>query len=1221
MKVRAFGVVASVLLSCSTALANNSCGDDTPWVSVFVSLRGPAVMEMAQVYSQPGGTSGLSVDVARKRLDELRAQHGQMGHKVRQLGGEVTANLMRLANVVQVRIPACRVGMLERIPEVERVEQVTRYWPSLFSAVSIVDAPHVWEHYAGTGKGINIGIIDSGIDYTHADFGGEGTVEAYENNNSVKIEEGTFPTAKVVGGWDFVGDSYGQTYRPSPDEDPLDCLDNSAQAAGGHGTHVAGIAAGFGVDLDGSTYRGTYEASLDPREFQVFPGVAPQAKLWALKVFGCKGGTDMVASAIEWAVDPNGDGDFSDRLDVVNLSLGGAYGVYSETEAQVVKNATQAGMFLVVAAGNDGNTFYSVGTPSIYPEIMSVAAAVDELEWLGMRVVSPSAIQGDIACVEGVFTPPLQQHGVVRGKLVATEPRDACNDIVNEAQVRGGIAYIERGDCYFVDKVQRAFRAGAIAVVVVNNEPHQQAFAMGGDAGSAQIPGVMISKEDGAKIEPHLNEGVQVVLDASNRIVKSDVADQVAFFSSRGPIAHDGTLKPDVAAPGHEIVSALVGSGHEGIQASGTSMACPMLSGAAAVVRQVFPQLPPWDVKALIMNTAAPMHNEQGDPVPVSLAGAGRVSVRDAVEHSVTAALKDNPAIVSLSFGTVVTSSHYSKTLAFEVKNHGKQRRSLSLSVEPSYEMTGAELKLSESLITLEAGQTKTVSATLVVEPDKLPEEVPDPHTPDKITVSTYEFDRYFVNEFAGVVRIDDEQTQVRLPFHAVVRAADERRATGGLTCSKGGPYEVMLPVGGNTTHKAPVVSVLELAKSHSRWPDDFEQDPTLDLIEVGVGTDLGKSVEWEDAYVYFGLAVAKSWTTPARGMWSLLGVSIDVNNDSRIDYVVYPEPLSRWYYADAMQAVVYASLGQERLGSTNINRFGPLDLNGEVFNNSVLVLPVKLSLLEGLSRDNPSFSFRAFTQGYGYGSIVDVTDWIAYDPANAWLDTTQNGYEHSPLFVGLDNEIRFHVTEQGLNEPGRSLLLLHHTNDLAMRVQKVSMAEIVRTHKTDLSVTQQVPDEMERGATGTWPVRVSNGSSGVALYVRLDVTMDRGAKVVRVESDDGQCSVRGCDWREIGAGKSVEARVTVEAGSDSFTSQAVVKSAGDCELNPADNEVASVVTVRGPGGDDAGLGDGGRVRGDYTIGGGCQCAMGGERLPGAFGWIFVAGLAVAVARRKRAAN
>jgi len=125
----------------------------------------------------------------------------------------------------------------------------------------LVNAPEVWESLDNTGQGVDVGIIDTGIDYTHTDFGGSGSVGQY--NLLRRLEDRpaparVFPNAKVVGGFDFAGDDYNAsdpTSVPQPDPNPLDCH--------GHGSHVAGTAAGYGVNEDGSTYSGPYDTSLD----------------------------------------------------------------------------------------------------------------------------------------------------------------------------------------------------------------------------------------------------------------------------------------------------------------------------------------------------------------------------------------------------------------------------------------------------------------------------------------------------------------------------------------------------------------------------------------------------------------------------------------------------------------------------------------------------------------------------------------------------------------------------------------------------------------------------------------------------------------------------------------------------------------------------------------------------------------------------------------------
>ncbi len=86
-------------------------------------------------------------------------------------------------------------------------------------------------------------------------------------------------------------------------------------------------AAGNGVNADGTTFAGPYGPSTPFSSLRIGPGSAPQAQLYALRVFGCGGGTNLTVQAIDWATDPNGDNDMSDRLDVINMSLGSALGI------------------------------------------------------------------------------------------------------------------------------------------------------------------------------------------------------------------------------------------------------------------------------------------------------------------------------------------------------------------------------------------------------------------------------------------------------------------------------------------------------------------------------------------------------------------------------------------------------------------------------------------------------------------------------------------------------------------------------------------------------------------------------------------------------------------------------------------------------------------------------------------------------------------------------
>src|SRR5262249_38926532 len=152
------------------------------------------------------------------------------------------------------------------------------------------------------GDGIKIGIIDTGIDYQHPMFGGTGLLADYQTNNRTVAPDAYFPTSKVVGGYDFAGDNYnGNAATIAADPDPMDC--------NGHGSHVSGTAAGYGVKSDGTTYSGPYNEGANYAGLRIGPGTAPGASLYGIRVFGCGGGTNLTVQGIDWAMDPNGDND------------------------------------------------------------------------------------------------------------------------------------------------------------------------------------------------------------------------------------------------------------------------------------------------------------------------------------------------------------------------------------------------------------------------------------------------------------------------------------------------------------------------------------------------------------------------------------------------------------------------------------------------------------------------------------------------------------------------------------------------------------------------------------------------------------------------------------------------------------------------------------------------------------------------------------------------
>lgn len=476
-----------------------------------------------------------------------------------------------------------------------------------------------------TGAGLSVGIIDTGIDYTHAMFGGAGTVEAYQAIDPNGEPVG-FPNDKVVGGVDLVGELYqpgavsAAKRVPRPNINPLDTR--------GHGTHVAGSVAGRGDGVN------------------TYSGVAPEATLHALKVFGAGGTSDaVVIAALEYCVDPNSDLDPADRLDVVNLSLGGNYGKPSINYSEAVKNLLRTGVSVVASAGNSGPVSYIVGAPSTSADALSVGAGIDNADWNWKSDALQATIGGEDSltlAVEGAFSKPLAQAGTIVQSPVYVG--DAATDFSPELKkaLKGKIALIDRGGNSFIEKAQRANDAGAVAVVVANNAPGEPG-AMGGE-GEVDIVAVMISQAAGAAIKEALASGTEVSLTLNKdlKIERPEVIGTLTSFSSWGPRSLDGLIKPEIVGPGQQIISADVGTGVGGVKNNGTSMSGPHLAGVMALMKQRYPSLTALQHKALVMGSANIMVDRQGKRYPVAAQGAGMVDVARAIEMKV---LVETPAI------------------------------------------------------------------------------------------------------------------------------------------------------------------------------------------------------------------------------------------------------------------------------------------------------------------------------------------------------------------------------------------------------------------------------------------------------------------------------------------------------------------------------------------------------------------------------------------------
>ncbi|HTE41623.1 MAG TPA: S8 family serine peptidase, partial [Steroidobacteraceae bacterium] len=481
-------------------------------VEAFVQLGELSVAELNAASVEASGEYASS-SAQKTQASKVSAQQSAMRAQLEAAGVQIISSQRVGANGFRVLMPAARMGLLRTMPGVRSVGRVETHEMTNIDSVPWTGATKVWNDLKVKGKGIKVGVIDTGIDYLHANFGGAGDPAAYAANNKNVVEAGTFPTAKVVGGYDFAGATYNANVAGStaaPDADPLD--------GNGHGSHVAGSAAGIGVPNS------------------IGAGVAPEASLYALKVFGDGGGsTSLTSLAIEWAMDPNADGDMTDHLDVINMSLGGAFGNAADPTTISANNAARAGIIVVTSAGNEGATPYVTGSPGAASSAISTAANTPGGRlYAKFTVVTPAALAGAYPTLEGSGPVQLKDIGPITGNLVAAIPLTGCTPLTNAAQVAGNIVLIARGTCNFTVKYLTAQAAGAKALVVYNSGPPPGAgedpIVMGAPDPTITIPGVMISYTIGKTLST--TAGVSVRLEAALDPTQDD---RITDFSSQGP--------------------------------------------------------------------------------------------------------------------------------------------------------------------------------------------------------------------------------------------------------------------------------------------------------------------------------------------------------------------------------------------------------------------------------------------------------------------------------------------------------------------------------------------------------------------------------------------------------------------------------------------------------------------------------------------------------------
>jgi len=640
-------------------------------VEIVVRL-GDAPLAVAQGEGAKKRGGRLTGAQQRDHVRQLSRKQDELIQSIRSLEGREIGRVTKALNAVILRVDASRIPTIANLPNVVSIRPVVNYKLDLTETVPYIGAKAV--QAAGiNGAGVTVAVIDSGIDYTHKNFGGTGTVAAYEAAYGVEpgdpkntTTDGLFPTDKVAGGFDFVGEVWPEGDL-TPDPDPIDFQ--------GHGTHVADIVGGVN-------------------------GVAPGVTLYALKgcsaiATSCSG--VALLQAMDFALDPNGDGDISDAVDVINMSLGSNYGQREDDLSEASANAVRLGVAVVVAAGNAADRPYIVSSPSTTPGAISVAQTqVPSAKRFPLIVNSPAAIAGQYRNTETVGWAPIVSgftgdvvfvgRGCPAGSVTPESPADVY--LGNPA---GKVALIDRGGCAVSLKVDRAARAGATAVLIGLVAPGDAvSFSFGG--GDTFVETLVITQADANRIKGQLSGGTGVNVTVSPSVSIPLVGSMVSS-SARGPSYSDQAIKPDISAPGASV-SAEVGTGDGETAFGGTSGATPMVAGSVALLVQAYPNRLPAEIKSLLMNTAET--DIQTDPAlqpgvlaPITRIGGGEVRVKDALD-SKTAAWDAEDFTGSLSFGYRALSENTAFRKRVTVRNYSNQRRWYAISSQFRYENDAA---------------------------------------------------------------------------------------------------------------------------------------------------------------------------------------------------------------------------------------------------------------------------------------------------------------------------------------------------------------------------------------------------------------------------------------------------------------------------------------------------------------------------------------------------
>ena len=454
-----------------------------------------------------------------------------------------------------------------------------------------------WNQHFGdpehAGEGVIVGILDTGIWPENPSLAAlpeprpdQDVIDAKWNGECEEGEDED-PAGNITCNNKLIGARWFDVRGSSADQYA------SPRDGDGHGTHTATTAAGnhdTPVELDGS-------------DFGTVSGMAPAARLAAYKVCwdGCAG-ADLVAG-IEAAV--------NDGVDVINFSIGST-GTPEFLDAVSIAffNAAASGVFVAASAGNDGPTST---VDHQEPWVTTVAASTHDMTYRSELTYGEETIT--VSAINGAAEFPLKSG--TEAAFDDADPQEAAGcapGTLDPDKTEGFGILCERGNL-FTDMAEQVHAAGGLALVVRDIEDLGPASVVT----SQVIPTVHVSYADGVDLVEWLEDAEDATVSVSTSERVEQTAPEMADFSSNGPAlsAEQNLLKPDVTAPGVEVLAGIVPEGNRGndyAALQGTSMASPHVAGLAALLVSANPDWSPMTVKSAMMTTAYQTDSE-GDPI------------------------------------------------------------------------------------------------------------------------------------------------------------------------------------------------------------------------------------------------------------------------------------------------------------------------------------------------------------------------------------------------------------------------------------------------------------------------------------------------------------------------------------------------------------------------------------------------------------------------------